>query len=1015
MNMNRYFSFFAVIFAFAATIFLADVTFAQPGKISAKVVDAKTGEPVFKATVQIVETKQGAFTKDNGVATIINVAPGQNYTVTAKFAGFELSTISNVKVSSNLTTNLEFKLSTTIQKEIVVEARPIVDKSETKQGVRMDSAAITNTPGVNSLDQLTALTPGVIQDGTNGGFSIGGARGTSNSTRMGGIEITDVVNGQTNSIQNNVSKFAISEFNVTTSGADASRGNATGGYIESNTKNGAANFEFMAHYRQEIPALFGSSSNGFEQMPTGTKILEVAFGGPITEDIKYFITAKGSTVDNASNRIDYTAGGLGVIDPYGNNLGKIDHTKLYGRSVTANLAFNDLAGFRVTADAIVASESRQLAIAGSALSGIFTYGDITQLPAQNNFNNLFTLKGTTQVGEGILELIGGFETVDERYGKYDYEAGGDLLSPYKIYESKDEYSYDDITGTLTPGPDGIMDNYTPVSKQIPDPQNPADALNLTGAGLNPFTGKIEGGAQRFTTNNPYGLLNEFYSVGNPVGFYHDTRQRIEIDGKFAQQIGEHLISAGFESQLHHISTLSNSQPWDANPFQDVYDVNPYTAALYVIDKMEFADITFNPSLRFDVYNPANSTALVDPFNPVTYDSAGGVIYSFAKSEVQTQLSPRLGITYAISEMTTFNFNYGLFFKQPLMNEVLTNTGGDFYKVLQRGNQIIGNGNLKAERSTEIVVGFTTALNDILAMTVQGVYKDLRNQSGLLRISSPSLATGYTLYIDDQYGNAKSLILSFDKRMRDNYAIRFNFTYSTAKGTSSSAAENYNRLINPPAGAETAVLPLQPYPLGYDRPIVSQLIVNLAWQKNEGPEIFGAKLLELFNLSFTTEYRDGTPYTPEDIRGNQNGEFNSARQPAYFQTNASLSRTIPLSDIFGDGAGNTAIDLQLEVLNLFNRTEATTVYAATGLGDDDGGTGVYTGTVVFKNDPTNADGGQLDALGNLKYNTRWDLNKDGQVDLSEQQKAYTQYRTDNYARRTNYQVPLRTYFNVTFRF
>ncbi len=1006
MNMKRYFSLFAAIFICAATLFLTEAALAQPGKITAKVIDAKTGEPVFKATVKIVETKQGAFTKDNGVATIININPGQNYTVVATFAGYEPRTVSGVKVSSNLTTNLDFKLSTTMQKEIIVEARPIVDKSETKQGARFDSSSITNVPGRRSLNELVTLTPGVVAEGA--GVTIAGARSTSNSTRMGGVEITDIVDGGTNSIQSNVSTFAVSELNVTTSGADASKGGATGGYIESNTKNGGANFEFLAHYRQEIPALFGSSSNGFDQMPTGSKTLEVALGGPITEDIKYFITAKGTLAD-------YAGAGLNVTDPYGNNLGQIDHTKLYGRAITANLAFNDVFGFRVSADAILASESRQFATAGSALSGIFTYGDMTQLPGRNNFNNLFTLKGTKQIGDGILEVTGGLETVNERYGKYDQEVGASILTPYKIYVPEDNYSYDDITGEISEGSDGIMDNYTPVSKQIPDPQNPANALNLTGAGLNPFTGKIEGGAQRFTTNNPYGLLNAFYSAGNPAGYYEDTRQRIQIDAKFAQQIGEHLVSAGFETQLHHITTFSNDQPWDANPFQDVFDVNPYTAAIYIIDKMEFADITFNPSLRFDLYDPANSTALVNPFDPYEIDPDGKVVYSFAKAEVQTQLSPRLGITYAISEMTTFNFNYGLYFKQPLMNEVLTNTGGDFYKVLQRGNQIIGNGNLKAERSTDIVVGFTTALNDILAMTIQGIYRDLRNQSGLLRISSPNLATGYTLYIDDQYGNSKSLMLSFDKRMRDNYAIRFNYTFSSAKGTSSSATENYNRLINPPAGEETAVLPLQPYPLGYDRPHVAQLIFNLAWQKNEGPELFGAKLLELFNLSFTTEYRSGTPYTPEDIRGNQAGEFNSARQPSYFQTNASLSRTIPLSDIFGDGAGSTAIDLQLEVLNLFNRTEALAVYAATGLGDDDGKGDVYTGTVVFKNDPTNAGGGQLDALGNLKYNARWDLNKDGQVDLSEQQKGFSQYRTDNYARRTNYQVPLRTFFNVTFRF
>lgn len=1012
MNMKRYFSLFAVTVVFGSVIFLGGTAFAQNGKITAKIVDAKTGEPVFKASIQILETKQGALAKDNGVATIINVAPGNHYTIVSKFAGYEPTTITNVKVSSNLTTNLDIKLSTTIQKEIIVQARPIIDKSKTDNGARFDSSTITNVPGKNSINDLLTLTPGVIADGNNGGVSIAGARGTSNSNRIGGVETTDIVDGQTNSIQANMSKFAVSEFTVTTSGADASRGGATGGFISTNTKSGAANFEFMAHYRQEIPALFGSSSNGYKRMPSGNKIYEFALGGPITEDFKYFITAKGNT-------IDYTAAGLNVMDPYGNNLGQIEHTKQYGRAVTVNLSLNDVFGFRVSADAILASESRQLAIAGSALSGIFTYGDMTQLPAINNFNNLFTLKGTTQIGEGILEVTGGYETVDERYGKYDQEAGGGLLKPYKIYVPEDKYSYDDVTGTIELGQDGIMDNYTPVSKQIPDPRNPANVLNLPGAGLNPFTGKIEGGSQRFTTTNPYGLLNTFYSVGNPGSYSYDTRRRIQIEAKFSEQISEHLISAGFETQLHNITTFSNDLPWDANPFQDIYDVKPYTAAAYIIDKMEFADITFNPSLRFDLYDPANERALLDFYNPLveTYTPTGDttITPAFGKSDVQTQLSPRLGITYAISENTTFNFNYGLYFKQPLLNQVLTNTGGDFASVLQRGNQIIGNGNLRAERSTEIVVGFNTALTDVLSMSISGVYKDLRNQSGLLRISSPNLPTGYTLYIDDQYGNAKSLVLTFEKRMRDNYGLRFNYTFSTAKGTSSSAAENYGRLINPPAGEETAALPLQPYPLGYDRTHVGQFIFNLSWQKNEGPEIFGVKLLELFNLSFTTEFRSGLPYTPEDLRGQQAGEFNSARHPSYFQTDASLSRSIQLSDIFGESMGSTAIDLQLEVLNLFNRTEALTVYAQTGQGDDDGQPNVYTGTTVFKNDPTNADGNQLDALGNLKYNARWDLNKDGQVDLSEQQKGFTQYRQDNFARRTNYQVPLRTYFNVTLRF
>src|SRR5439155_22285932 len=69
---------------------------AQTGKITGKITDAKTGEPLFKASIQIVETKQGALSRDNGQATIINIRPAENYTVVAKYAGYEPQTIKNV-------------------------------------------------------------------------------------------------------------------------------------------------------------------------------------------------------------------------------------------------------------------------------------------------------------------------------------------------------------------------------------------------------------------------------------------------------------------------------------------------------------------------------------------------------------------------------------------------------------------------------------------------------------------------------------------------------------------------------------------------------------------------------------------------------------------------------------------------------------------------------------------------------------------------------------------------------
>jgi hypothetical protein len=367
----------------------------------------------------------------------------------------------------------------------------------------------------------------------------------------------------------------------------------------------------------------------------------------------------------------------------------------------------------------------------------------------------------------------------------------------------------------------------------------------------------------------------------------------------------------------------------------------------------------------------------------------------------------------VTEQTTFNFNYNWYFKSPLLNDVLTNLGGDLSKVLQRGNQIIGNGGLKAERAKEIVVGFNTQLTDVFAFTVQGVYKDFRNQAGLQRITSEFLPVGYTIYSDDQYGNYRALQFSMEKRMSSNWGARFNYTYSSSRATSSSAVENYSQLINTDPTGDNAVLPLTPFATIYDKPHVAQLILNASFRPGEGPMIFGVDLLQNFSANMTTVMESGIPYTRADNKGRQVGEFNADRNPSYFQSDATLTRTIPFADLFGESMSDMFLDLELEVTNLFNNVEPLYVFATTGQGDDDGSDGRYVAPQEFVNDPTASN--QYDALGRLLYNPRWDKNRDNVVDRAEQQVAFTQLRSDRLARRTNYQTPRRVFFNVSFRF
>lgn len=82
---------------------------AEPGKLRIKVTDAKTNDPLVRAAVKILETKQGANTKSDGIAVIINVQPG-TYTLVASYAGYESQTQKNITVQSGVTTELTFHL-----------------------------------------------------------------------------------------------------------------------------------------------------------------------------------------------------------------------------------------------------------------------------------------------------------------------------------------------------------------------------------------------------------------------------------------------------------------------------------------------------------------------------------------------------------------------------------------------------------------------------------------------------------------------------------------------------------------------------------------------------------------------------------------------------------------------------------------------------------------------------------------------------------------------------------------
>lgn len=182
---------------------------AQTGKIEAKVIDNISKQVLTKATVQIIETKQGAYTNANGIATIINVRPG-SYMLIAKFIGYQSDTLKDVGITKGHTTAVEFKLKHASSRDaIIVQAEKTAERSKMDNGARIQSMTITSAPGRQRIEDIVRLTPGLVAPENR----------------------TNYKSGNEQALQTSVSKFNVSEVNVTTSGADAAKGGFIGGEI----------------------------------------------------------------------------------------------------------------------------------------------------------------------------------------------------------------------------------------------------------------------------------------------------------------------------------------------------------------------------------------------------------------------------------------------------------------------------------------------------------------------------------------------------------------------------------------------------------------------------------------------------------------------------------------------------------------------------------------------------------------------------------------------------------------
>lgn len=422
-----------------------------------------------------------------------------------------------------------------------------------------------------------------------------------------------------------------------------------------------------------------------------------------------------------------------------------------------------------------------------------------------------------------------------------------------------------------------------------------------------------------------------YSTFTNTLFYRNMSQTVyedqktksySVKGDLTWQIDRfNLVKSGLEFKSNDLDYYYIANP--KNPTDqtiNIYRKKPVEGSMYVQDKIEFESIILNLGLRFDFFDPSTSYA-EDPLDRS----------KLTETQMQYSLSPRVGIAYPVRENMVFHFAYGQFFQRPEFQTLYNNLERLF---ANRGTTLFGSPALKPEKTSSYELGLTTSFGTGNSLQVTFFSKKIQNLIGVVWNYTPR---AYAYYMNEDFASVKGFETSIKSRFK-NLFIAANYTYSVAKGSSSTQQQRYTNVYN-----IVGVQSLRFLPLNFDQKHTANMQIALDFRDGEGPFGFLPEVFANTSFNLIGQYGSGLPYTFNPARAIYVAEPNNARLPEQISFDLYARK--------GFYVGPVELGLFFDIRNLFNRKNIVYVYSATG-------SPVLTGdqtnkaTPDYMQDPTN---------------------------------------------------------------
>jgi outer membrane receptor protein involved in Fe transport len=832
-------------------LFNGQVFAGTTGKISGKIIDATTGEPLIGANVIIMGTNLGAATDFDGNFFIINIPPGK-YEVKASIIGYNAVLIQNVNVSVDQTTKLNFELqeeAVEMGDVIVVATRPIVQKDLTSTQSNISGEDIAMLP-LEDIGSVVDLQAGVI----NGHFR--GGRKNEVQYLIDGVSANDVFTGEP-SMEAQVN--SVQEVQVLTGTFNAEYGDALSGVVNQITKLPDEKYDFTfsgytgdyVSNRTEVYDNIGSIT------PTGIYNLMGTFSGP---------------VPGTSNILSFFLSGR-----YFHDDGYIYGERVFNPSDVSDFSANDPADW----------------IVGATGDGAF-------VPMAFNEKLQLQAKIAIKVGAGRGIVLNGLYS-QKKYRDYDHlyklNPDGDYTKFNDSYMLSAQYTHVFSNSTfldlLASAFESDFSQYVfedPLDPRYVDPNIKNVVSN------NAF---LTGGTQNWHFNHTSQTYAGKIDLTTQLTQIHQIKTGAEF--KYFN-INYEDFQIMVDASTGFVPTLPTPGSFNFN----VYNANPYQFAGYIQDKIELDYLIVNVGLRFDYFQP-DGKYLLDPDNIAVLDD---MLPPFPDSlmgtaSIKSQFSPRLGISYPITDNGAIHISYGHFFQIPPFEFLYRNPNfrvpltGDFPENI--GN-VIGNTDLEPQMTVMYEIGLQQQLFGDYGVTVTAYLKDIRNLLGS-ELHVKNNFKKFSKLINIDYGSVKGITLSLEKRFSNFFGATLDYTYQDAKGNASDPNDAFNKAqASPPIEVNKQLSPLD-----WDRTHSLNFTITTGIPGD-------------WIVSSVGRWGTGLPYTPA-VQDQRTGLQNSDIRPSFINVDLYLTKFFTVL--------NSQFSMFLKVYNLFDTANEDEVFTAPG--------------------------------------------------------------------------------------